>query len=402
LKLNFETFQGRKKMSLLYSSNFKYPEPEFKKYPESMDPNHNYTQQNQNNSGLARYRSAPSTFLESLAANSCNANSDVGGGVDLDDLSYNQHMSPEIDTLYPKFAPISHDLQEFAEKSIKQEEMESSVVQKQNGFSSGSITETIYESQQLSSLQNQSPVEASFGVMSSMQLENPMQAKIGGLNRSNLIRQSSSPAGFFSSLGVDNGFGNHLNFSSGTSSSSRVLHQISETGNETMGHSSPEDRGLSHFRHNSWDEASLRGLKRAREDDVNLFSTSEIQNGNSCHRSTGLTHHLSLTKNSTEMATIEKFLHFQNSIPCKIRAKRGFATHPRSIAERVRRTRISERMRKLQDLFPNMDKQATTADMLDMAVDFIKDLQKKVKTLNDSKAMCKCASKQKRYSNLSA
>ncbi|KAL3652187.1 hypothetical protein CASFOL_001868 [Castilleja foliolosa] len=38
------------------------------------------------------------------------------------------------------------------------------------------------------------------------------------------------------------------------------------------------------------------------------------------------------------------------------RAKRGCATHPRSIAERVRRTRISDRIRKLQDLVPNMDK----------------------------------------------
>ena len=33
---------------------------------------------------------------------------------------------------------------------------------------------------------------------------------------------------------------------------------------------------------------------------------------------------------------MEKFLHFQDSVPCKIRAKRGCATHPRSIAERVR------------------------------------------------------------------
>ena len=52
-------------------------------------------------------------------------------------------------------------------------------------------------------------------------------------------------------------------------------------------------------------------------------------------RTHGLTHHLSLPKTSIEMANIEKFLQFQGSVPCKIRAKRGFATHPRSIAERV-------------------------------------------------------------------
>ena len=48
-----------------------------------------------------------------------------------------------------------------------------------------------------------------------------------------------------------------------------------------------------------------------------------------------LAHHLSLPKTSSEMAAIEKFLQFQDAVPCKIRAKRGCATHPRSIAERV-------------------------------------------------------------------
>lgn len=44
------------------------------------------------------------------------------------------------------------------------------------------------------------------------------------------------------------------------------------------------------------------------------------------------------SKPSPEIAAIEKFLQFQDSVPCKIRAKRGCATHPRSIAERVRTT----------------------------------------------------------------
>jgi hypothetical protein len=44
------------------------------------------------------------------------------------------------------------------------------------------------------------------------------------------------------------------------------------------------------------------------------------------------------SKPSPEMAAIEKFLQFQDAVPCKIRAKRGCATHPRSIAERVRTT----------------------------------------------------------------
>lgn len=50
----------------------------------------------------------------------------------------------------------------------------------------------------------------------------------------------------------------------------------------------------------------------------------------------GLAHQFSLPKTSSEMAAIEKFLQFQDAVPCKIRAKRGCATHPRSIAERVK------------------------------------------------------------------
>ncbi|XP_022873399.1 transcription factor bHLH130-like [Olea europaea var. sylvestris] len=90
-----------------------------------------------------------------------------------------------------------------------------------------------------------------------------------------------------------------------------------------------------------------------------------------------LSHHLSLPSSTAEMSAMEKM--WQESVPCKIRAKRGCATHPRSIAERVRRTRISERMRKLQELVPNMERQTNTSDMLDLAVDYIKDLQTQVK-----------------------
>ncbi|KAF7824999.1 transcription factor bHLH80-like isoform X2 [Senna tora] len=75
---------------------------------------------------------------------------------------------------------------------------------------------------------------------------------------------------------------------------------------------------------------------------------------------------------------LEKML--EDSVPCRVRAKRGYATHPRSIAERVRRTRISDRIRKLQELVPNMDKQTNTADMLDEAVAYVKSLQKQIES----------------------
>ncbi|XP_065847501.1 transcription factor bHLH81-like [Euphorbia lathyris] len=84
----------------------------------------------------------------------------------------------------------------------------------------------------------------------------------------------------------------------------------------------------------------------------------------------------------------------EDSVPCRVRAKRGCATHPRSIAERVRRTRISDRIRKLQELVPNMDKQTNTADMLDEAVEYVKFLQKQIQELTEHQRRCTCAVKE--------
>jgi hypothetical protein len=71
-------------------------------------------------------------------------------------------------------------------------------------------------------------------------------------------------------------------------------------------------------------------------------------------------------------------------VQMRARAKRGCATHPRSIAERVRRTRISERMKKLQDLVPNMEKTTNTSDMLDETVQYVRSLQLQVGQLHDT------------------
>ncbi|XP_068307040.1 transcription factor bHLH80-like [Pyrus communis] len=84
----------------------------------------------------------------------------------------------------------------------------------------------------------------------------------------------------------------------------------------------------------------------------------------------------------------------EDSVSCRVRAKRGCATHPRSIAERVRRTRISDRIRKLQELVPNMDKQTNTADMLDEAVEYVKFLQKQIQELLEDQRRCKCIAKE--------
>lgn len=183
---------------------------------------------------------------------------------------------------------------------------------------------------------------------------------------------------------------NQLNFSFGAPSSSRHLPQISETENGKLGMSSPEGQRLENgeannsqyiqdFSNGSWDDSSFHCLKRARDNDGNMFPTSiametqvllqkycifnnvnnsfcgcffvfpianaillyvKMQNTDFRNRNYNLTHHLSLPKNF-EMPSIQKLLQFQGAAPCKIRAKRGFATHPRSIAERVNLSEIN-------------------------------------------------------------
>ncbi|KAM3194617.1 hypothetical protein ACQJBY_070954 [Aegilops geniculata] len=65
----------------------------------------------------------------------------------------------------------------------------------------------------------------------------------------------------------------------------------------------------------------------------------------------------------------------------RARARRGQATDPHSIAERLRREKISERMKNLQDLVPNSNK-ADKSSMLDEIIDYVKFLQLQVLSMS--------------------
>ncbi|KAJ7949134.1 Transcription factor bHLH130 family [Quillaja saponaria] len=409
-------------MSILYGPTINYSDFEQRKNPEFMDSNiYHQHHHHQHNTGLSRYCSAPSPLLESFMNNSLGG-ADEEGVRSEDYHPYVESSSPEVETVLAKFMSPSNSWENS--EIVKQETEES--VPRQSGFSYDS-SQMNYQTQQVQGLQNGCSLNAgnyfgsSFGVVNSIASEDSMQSNMGTRNCSNIIRQNSSPAGFFSNSNAENGFAalrdvgsfracnvtngeaststsrlnGHINFSSRPSFSSRFLPQIAEIGNERIGASSPEGNGNS--RSDLWAGSLFNGLKPTRDNDSNMFSTSnalETQNADIEYYSHGLAHHLSLPRSST----MEKLLRLQ-SVHCKTRAKRGFATHPRSIAERVRRTRISERIKKLQDLFPKMDKQTSTADMLDLAVEYIKDLQKQVKILTDARAKCECSSKQRKHSS---
>ncbi|KAJ8449511.1 hypothetical protein Cgig2_002308 [Carnegiea gigantea] len=371
------------------------------------------------NSGLTRFRSAPSSYFASFldaaaeTLDTTTTTDDGGGRKEREDFSNARPLSPETENIFANF------------------------MSSMGGESNSSSNQKL------------STAPTSMGMHTLPQINSNNNSNNN--NNSGLTRHSSSPAGFFNSilLDIDNGYGamkemgnyganeGQTNFSQGQpSSTSGLMTQNSDIAGKriaesTNNNSSNNDRNyISGYPMSSWEDsvlsAGFASLDRGGGDDGTLafseLNASENQSEEGRNRPQLLAHHLSLPSSSA----MEKMLQFQDSVPCRIRAKRGCATHPRSIAERVRRTRISERMRKLQDLVPNMDKvaviclfrivelaslrvnyirlnnwlnrlptrvslqQTNTSDMLDLAVEYIKDLQNQVKNLNDKRAKCTC------------
>ncbi|XP_038680175.1 transcription factor bHLH128-like isoform X2 [Tripterygium wilfordii] len=254
----------------------------------------------------------------------------------------------------------------------------------------------------------------------------PNPPKSGGLQRSyglneiahsagSLVRQRSSPAGFLSQVAGETGYsvarGSGSYNPQGGYGESRLKSQLSFTGPDSLSNISEgsedvynsisSDNGHQNTRHSyatnnttsfgvdSWDNtnsiafSTLAG-KRAKNIDGDYFTCFNV-----------LDSQFSLPQTTLEMAAVEKLLNIpEDSVPCKVRAKRGCATHPRSIAERERRIRISGKLKKLQDLVPNMDKQTSYADMLDLAVQHIKGLQNQAQKLQHDLEGCTCGCKQ--------
>ncbi|KAI3822886.1 hypothetical protein L1987_10486 [Smallanthus sonchifolius] len=392
------------------------------------------------NSGLTRYRSAPSSYFSSLinrgiygdddsdsffnsrvsnaeteqilmrftssaAAASTVAGAGGGGGGDDDSYSTSQQIMNQIGGFEPQFmSSVKQEQEGIYSESQHQQQQQQMIYQNQNQFQSQSQSQTDH---------NNKPVSTCSSTIDEMDLP------------TNLLRQNSSPAGFLSHLDMDHGYPlmrsmddfrggrgkvsnsmltsakrlkNEVGFSSGSQLSSGMLPRIPENEAKVMELKSTRNDGG--FGSSSWDDSDILSdsfLKEFGESDQNKLSS--LNSSDNQHNDVGrirapttLVHHLSLPASTAEL---DKLMQFQDSVPLRSRAKRGCATHPRSIAERVRRTRISERMRKLQDLVPNMDKQTNTADMLDLAVDYIKELQKEAETLSDHHAKCTCPHKQK-------
>lgn len=408
-----------------------------------------------NSSGLTRFKSAPSSYFNNIIDR------------EFYEHVFNKPSSPETERVFSRFInsfgseddllaaqKISVDSTVKEEEEVNMNHQQQQQQQQDQGLASINNEHVVhqqsnininisdnnynnsvpsshgfYQSSMMPPLPNQnvsSGLDGSF----SMGVNRLQPVKNHGGNNSNLIRHSSSPAGLFSQINIENGyvsmrgmgtlgavnnsmkepkFSTSRNLKNQSNYSSGLMSTIAEVGDKGNRENNEENEafGESHgneyldYQVDTWDDSEMMsenvgGLKRFRDNDSKQqFSGLNVQNETGGgHSNSPLAHQLSMPNTSSEMAAMEKFLHFSDSVPMKIRAKRGCATHPRSIAERVRRTKISERMRKLQDLVPNMDKQTNTADMLDLAVDYIKDLQKQAQKLQDCQAKCTCPHKQ--------
>ncbi|OIW08660.1 hypothetical protein TanjilG_03336 [Lupinus angustifolius] len=374
-------------------------------------------QQQQISSGLTRYRSAPSSYFSNIIDN------------EFYESIFNRPSSPETERVFARFMnslsgsggsgggdgaaddSVSTNIQPVQQVSVVKEE----IINQQSQDMPSMNNEPLILQQQQSNINNYGSSNPQSFYHSSGRPPLPNQMKTGRGSTSSLIRHGSSPAGLFSNINIEGyaairGMGalgaanstteeanfspaarlkNAPNYSPGLMSSRGEIGNESNKQNNAVNEAFAENQGndfVAGLPVGLWDDSSvladnISGVKRPRDDDVKPFSglnAAETLNETVGQPSAPLAHQLSMPNTPLEMAAIEKFLHSSDSVPWKIRAKRGCATHPRSIAERVRRTKISERMRKLQDLVPNMDNQTNTADMLDLAVDYIKDLQKQV------------------------
>ncbi|KAK1301563.1 Transcription factor bHLH63 [Acorus calamus] len=83
-----------------------------------------------------------------------------------------------------------------------------------------------------------------------------------------------------------------------------------------------------------------------------------------------------MSKDTSKLSEVQKMDYIH------VRARRGQATDSHSLAERVRREKISKRMKYLQDLVPGCDKITGKAGMLDEIINYVQSLQRQVEFLS--------------------
>lgn len=187
--------------------NLSFQAGPLKQGKEEADLNHQHhlQQQQQMSTGLLRFRSAPSSLLGEVS----------------EDFLPHRSASPEGDAMFSRFLSpdprdqIGEKPQAAGQRSPQlvpaMEHERAEAVHQQGGAFPPSASQIMYHSLQRQQLPSHRPVaaaaaaavESSYRVATSVAMDNDHMES--SANSTGLVRHSSSPAGLFSHLGVDNG-----------------------------------------------------------------------------------------------------------------------------------------------------------------------------------------------------
>ncbi|KAL1192792.1 Transcription factor [Cardamine amara subsp. amara] len=119
---------------------------------------------------------------------------------------------------------------------------------------------------------------------------------------------------------------------------------------------------------------STTTVRKRRRKDGNVYNTKEGVEGRKSKKQRNGSPSDDKEKKVSDEEPPKDYIH--------VRARRGQATDSHSLAERVRREKISERMKALQNLVPGCDKVTGKALMLDEIINYVQSLQNQVEFLS--------------------
>ncbi|KAL3538978.1 hypothetical protein ACH5RR_002344 [Cinchona calisaya] len=124
------------------------------------------------------------------------------------------------------------------------------------------------------------------------------------------------------------------------------------------------------------EESKNKILKGCTEEENSKVTEQKSTSKNTAAKNTNNREPSETSKENSKISEVQKpdYIH--------VRARRGQATDSHSLAERVRREKISERMKYLQDLVPGCNKITGKAGMLDEIINYVQSLQRQVEFLS--------------------
>ncbi|KAH9605680.1 hypothetical protein KSS87_021531 [Heliosperma pusillum] len=131
---------------------------------------------------------------------------------------------------------------------------------------------------------------------------------------------------------------------------------------------------------------SIKDDKVEVENDASNAKRSKVENELSKKENEGECNSSKVKENNVKNDNNNDSKETEKAEPLKdyihVRARRGQATDSHSLAERVRREKISERMKFLQDLVPGCNKVTGKATVLDEIINYVQSLQRQVEFLS--------------------